>query len=148
MAKWGDGPGWTIDQAMQVLTVLHPGFRENGYALAMHGSVSRDGKGNDLDLIAVPEELCMTPPEEMERMMCDLIGAQPAQQEPNRGLLGTWSRACVLEDGRGIDMEYRLPAPIDRRHDGLRRSLRYSETTAITSNFSRSQNDLRQTTST
>jgi hypothetical protein len=28
MAKWGDGPGWTIDQAMQVLTVLHPAFRE------------------------------------------------------------------------------------------------------------------------
>ena len=49
MAKWGNGPGWTIDQAMQVLTVLHPAFRENGYALAMHGSVSRDGKGNDLD---------------------------------------------------------------------------------------------------
>jgi hypothetical protein len=117
MAKWGDGPGWTIDQAMQVLTVLHPAFRENGYALAMHGSVSRDGKGNDLDLVAVPEELCVTPPEEMERMMCDLIGAQPAQQEPNRGLLGTWSRACVLEDGRGIDMEYRLPAPINRRHE-------------------------------
>jgi hypothetical protein len=117
MAKWGNGPGWTIDQAMKVLTVLHPAFRENGYALAMHGSVSRDGKGNDLDLIAVPEELCMTPPEEMERMMCDLIGAQPAQQEPNRGLLGTWLRACVLEDGRGIDMEYRLPAPIDRRHE-------------------------------
>jgi hypothetical protein len=67
MAKWGDGPGWTIDQAMQVLTVLHPAFRENGYALAMHGSVSRDGKGNDLDLIAVPEELCVTPSEEMER---------------------------------------------------------------------------------
>ena len=117
MAKWGDGPGWTIDQAMQVLTVLHPAFRENGYALAVHGSVSRDGKGNDLDLIAVPEELCVTPPEEMERIMCDLIGAQPAQQEPNRGLLGTWSRACVLEDGRGIDMEYRLPAPINRRHE-------------------------------
>ena len=27
MAKWGNGPGWTIDQAMQVLTVLHPAFR-------------------------------------------------------------------------------------------------------------------------
>ena len=67
MAKWGNGPGWTIDQAMQVLTVLHPAFRENGYALAMHGSVSRDGKGNDLDLIAVPEELCVTSPEASAR---------------------------------------------------------------------------------
>jgi hypothetical protein len=53
MAKWGNGPGWTIDQAMEVLVALHPTFRENGYALAMHGSVSRDGQGNDLDLIAV-----------------------------------------------------------------------------------------------
>jgi hypothetical protein len=102
---------------MEVLAALHPTFRENGYALAMHGSVSREGQGNDLDLIAVPEELCVTPPEEMEHLMCDLIGAQPAQQEANRGLLGTWSRACVLEDGRGIDMEYRLPTPIDHRHE-------------------------------
>jgi hypothetical protein len=42
--------------------VLHPAFRENGYALAIHGSASRDGKGNDLDLIAVPEELCVKLP--------------------------------------------------------------------------------------
>lgn len=40
-----------------------------------------------------------------------------AQDEPNHGLLGTWSRACVLQDGRGIDMEYRLPTPVDRRHE-------------------------------
>lgn len=117
MAKWGSGPGWTIDQAMEVLAVLHRPFRVNGYALAMHGSVSRDGKGNDLDLIAVPEQLCVTPPEEMERMMCDLIGAHPVQANPIHGLLGAWSRTCVLKDGRGIDMEYRLPGPIDRQHD-------------------------------
>src|SRR5580704_17321642 len=117
MAKWGDGPGWTIDQAMQVLTVLHPAFRENGYALAMHGSVSRDGKGNDLDLIAVPEELCATPPEEMERIMCDLIGATAVQDAPFQGTLGTWTRACVLKDGRGIDMEYRIPGPISERNE-------------------------------
>ena len=148
MARWGNGPGWTIDQATEVLAALHPTFRENGYALPMHGSVSRDGQGNDLDLIAVPEELCVTPPEEMERLMCDLIGAQPAQQKPKRGLLGTWSRACVLEDGRGIDMEYRLPAPIDRRHEWASSLITLSATTAIISNFSRFQNDLVQTTST
>ena len=34
----------------------------------------------------------MTPPEEMERIMCDLIGAQSAQQEPNRGLLNLVAR--------------------------------------------------------
>ena len=67
--------------------MLHRAIRENGYALGIHGSVSRDGKGNDLDLIAVPEEFCVTPSEEMDRIMCDLIGAQPVQQEPNRGLL-------------------------------------------------------------
>jgi hypothetical protein len=48
-------------------------------------------------------------------ILCDLIDADPAQDERNRGLLGTWSRACVLKDGRGI--EYRLPASMDRRHE-------------------------------
>jgi hypothetical protein len=117
MAKWSNGPGWTIDQAMEILAVLHPPFRANGYALTMHGSVSRDGKGNDLDLIAIPMELCVTPPEEMERIMCVMIGATAVQDAPFQGTLGTWTRACVLKDGRGIDMEYRLPAPISERNE-------------------------------
>ena len=74
MAKWA-----TRGRSIRHDSVLHPAFRENGYALAMHGSVSRDGKGNDLDLMAVPEELCVTPPEEMERERDELDRrAQPA----------------------------------------------------------------------
>jgi hypothetical protein len=79
-------PGWTIDQAMQVMSVLTEPFRENGYTLALHGSVARQGTGNDVDLLAVPATPTVTPPEDMERLM---------------------------RDRREIDMQYRLPAPTD-----------------------------------
>jgi len=112
--KWGspDAPAWTIEEAMQVMSLLGKPFRENGYCLALHGSVPEQGKGNDLDLLAVPADLTATPPEEMEHLMCALLHASPFE-EPRRGLLRTWSRACILEDGRQIDMQYRLPLPLD-----------------------------------
>ena len=110
--KWGsrDAPGWTIEQAMQVMSLLTKPFWENGYSIALYGSVPAQGKGNDLDLLAVPAELAVTPPEKMERLMCELLRATP-DGEPRKGVLRTWSRACILEDGRQIDMQYRLPLP-------------------------------------
>jgi hypothetical protein len=47
---------------MRTLSLLDLRFRENGFAVTLHGSVSLGGKGNDLDLIAVPMELAVTPP--------------------------------------------------------------------------------------
>lgn len=112
--KWGapDAPGWTIEQAMRVMSMLEGPFWEHGYTLALSGSVAAHGKGNDLDLLAVPVEPCVTAPEIMERIMCDLLGGAP-DGNPKRGLLRTWSRPCILEDGRQIDMQYRLPLPPD-----------------------------------
>jgi len=77
--KWGspDAPGWTIEQAMRVMSLLTKPFWENGYSLALYGSVPAQGKGNDLDLLAVPAELVVTPPEKMERLMCELLRATP-----------------------------------------------------------------------
>jgi hypothetical protein len=63
-------------------------------------------------LLAVPAELAVTPPEKMERLMCELLHATP-DGEPIKGLLRTWSRACILLDGRQIDMQYRLPLSPD-----------------------------------
>jgi hypothetical protein len=119
--KWGnnDAPQWTIEQAMQALSQLHQAFLDNGYALALHGSVSRNGAGNDLDLIAVPMELSVPPPEQMEQIMCTLLGATPLPEEPRHGLLRTWARPCILNDGRQIDIEYRRPLPADRQHAQL-----------------------------
>lgn len=91
---------------MKILSLLAEPFRENGYTLAIHGSVAAQGKGHDLDLIAVPAALTVTQPETMERLMCELLQASP-DGEPSGGLLGDWSRACILEDGHQIDMEYR-----------------------------------------
>jgi len=110
--KWGssDAPGWTIEQAMHVMALLIKPFKENGYYIALHGSVSELGKGNDLDLIAVPGDHVMTQPERMERIMCAILGATPFE-EPRSGSLGDWSRPCILEDGRKIDMQYRLLPP-------------------------------------
>jgi hypothetical protein len=99
---------------MRVMSLLGKPFRDNGYSLALFGSVPEQGRGNDLDLIAVPAELNVTPPETMEQIMCDVLNATPFE-EPRLGLLRTWSRACILEDGRQIDMQYRLPLPPDRR---------------------------------
>ena len=94
------------------MSLLAKPFWDNGYSLALYGSVPAQGKGNDLDLLAVPAELTVTPPEEMEQFMCNLLHATPFE-EPRKGLLRTWSRACILEDGRQIDMQYRLPLPLD-----------------------------------
>ena len=115
--KWGqdDAPQWTISEAMRTLSLLDVRYRENGYALTLHGSVLVSGKGNDLDLIAVPMEVAVTPPEEMERIMCELLDATPVPVEPRLGLLRTWARACTLADGHQIDIEYRRPAPSDRQ---------------------------------
>lgn len=115
--KWGDpdAPRWTIEEAMRTLSLLDMRFRENGYAVTLHGSVSLGGKGNDLDLIAVPMELAVTPPEDMERILCDVLGAMPLPVEPRVGLLRTWARACILADGHQIDIEYRRPAPVDQQ---------------------------------
>jgi hypothetical protein len=104
---------------MQVLSLLAEPFRENGYTLAIHGSVPAQGKGRDLDLIAVPAALAVTQPEIMERLMCELLRASP-DGEPSGGLLGDWSRACILEDGHQIDMQYR---PLD--WEGAIRQLAY-----------------------
>lgn len=82
---------------MQVVSLLAEPFRENGYTLAIHGSVPAQGKGHDLDLIAVPAALAVTQPEIMERLMCELLRAWP-DGEPSAGLLGDWSRAFILED--------------------------------------------------
>jgi hypothetical protein len=101
-----------MEQAMQVMSLLAKPFWENGYSLALYGSVPAQGQGNDLDLLAVPADLSVTPPEEMERLMCALLHATPFG-EPRKGLLRTWSRACILEDGRQIDMQYRLLSPLD-----------------------------------
>ena len=124
MARWGNGPGWTIEQAMQVLTVLHPAFRENGYALAMHGSVSRDGKGNDLDLIAVPEELCVTPPDGMERIMCDLIALpltlNATSPEAMDHLIFEKLQAPLLSDPVESSMSIRSYHSDDDRKIGIR----------------------------
>jgi hypothetical protein len=110
--KWGspNAPSWTIEQAMQVMSLLTGPFWDNGYTLAVYGSVPTRGTGNDLDLLAVPAKRAVLPPEKMERIMCELLRATP-DGEPLRGLLRTWSRACILEDGRQIDMQYRLPPP-------------------------------------
>jgi hypothetical protein len=119
--KWGcdDAPQWSIEQAMHTLSLLHEAFRDNGYALTLHGSVSRNGRGNDLDLIAVPMEVAVTPPEQMEQLMCKLLGANPLPDEPRHGLLRTWARACIMEDGRQVDVEYRRPLPADRQTELL-----------------------------
>jgi hypothetical protein len=119
--KWGnsDAPEWTIESAMEALSLLHQAFHKNGYALTLHGSVSRNGTGNDLDLIAVPMELSVSPPEEMEQVMCRLLGATPLPEEPIHGLLRTWARPCILNDGRQIDIEYRRPLPVDRQNEQL-----------------------------
>jgi hypothetical protein len=111
--KWGspDAPGWTIEQAMQLMALLATPFLDNGYSLALCGSVPARGNGNDLDLLAVPTEVTATPPEEMERLMCKLLGATPFE-EPRTGLLRTWSRAYILGDGRQIDMQYRINPPV------------------------------------
>ena len=82
-------------------------------------SVLRNGKGNDLDLIAVPMELSVTPPEEMERIMCERLDAKALPEEPKLGLLGSWTRPCILRDGRQIDMEYRFPLPADLRNANI-----------------------------
>ena len=104
---------------MQAISALHKPFRDNGYALTLHGSVLVDGKGNDLDLIAVPMELSVTPPEEMEHIMCELLGARALPEEPRHGILRTWARACILSDGRQVDIEYRRPAPADRQTETI-----------------------------
>ena len=97
---------------MQVLRAVEEPFREKGYGIAMHGSVPKQGEGNDLDLVAIPKELAVPPPEEMERVMCKLLDAQPLAEEPRAdGLLRTWCRACILPDGRQIDVEYLRPVP-------------------------------------
>jgi hypothetical protein len=113
--KWGkvDAPQWTIEGAMRALSLLHEAFRDNVYALSLHGSVVVNGRGNDLDLIAVPMELAVTPPEAMEQIMCELLRATPVPGEPKHGLLRTWSRACILDDGHQVDIEYRRPLPAD-----------------------------------
>jgi hypothetical protein len=109
--KWGprDAPIWTIEQAMQLMSVLADIFSKNGYSLALHGSVPAHGKGNDLDLLAVPAELPkdVTPPEQMDRIMCRVINAKP-DGDPSKGVLRTWSREYIRDDGRLIDMQYRL----------------------------------------
>jgi hypothetical protein len=119
--KWGnlDAPQWTIEQAMQAISLLDKPFRDNGYALTLHGSVLVKGRGNDLDLIAVPMELSVTPPEEMEHIMCEILGASALPEEPRHGLLRTWARPCILSDGRQIDIEYPRPAPADRRTETI-----------------------------
>lgn len=95
---------------MQAMQLLAKPFRDKGYRLAVHGSVPEQGKGNDLDLLAIPSELAVPPPEEMEQLMCNLLGAQPVPEDPRvDGLLRTWCRACTLQDGRLIDMEYLRP---------------------------------------
>ena len=65
-------------------------------AVTLHGSVSLGGKGNDLDLIAVPMELAVTPPEDMERILCDVLGAAPLRVEPRGGYseLGLGRASC------------------------------------------------------
>ena len=98
---------------MDVTSALAKPFRSNGYTLALYGSVSQRGNGNDLDLLAVPAELTGTPPEEMEKLMCRLLNAKPVPEEPREGLLRNWCRACILSDGRQIDIEYRRSVPLD-----------------------------------
>ena len=109
--KWGppDAPVWTFQQAMELMDSLAGVFSKHGYLLAVYGSVVARGKGNDLDLIAVPTELPndVTPPEQMDPIMCQIIQAKP-DGGPRKGVLRTWSRAYILEDGRLIDMQYRL----------------------------------------
>lgn len=117
--KWGDpdAPKWTIEGALYALSSVHEAFRKNGYALTMHGSVLVRGQGNDLDLIAVPMEFIVTPPEQMEGVMCELLDAKPVPREPVHGALNTWARACILRDGRQIDIEYRRPAPANEQRE-------------------------------
>lgn len=70
-----DAPQWITFEAMRTLSLLDVRYRENGYALALHGSVLLSGKDNDLDLIAVPMEVAVTPPAEMGSIMCELLDA-------------------------------------------------------------------------
>ena len=99
---------WTFDQAIEVMRQLALPFSHHGYFLAILGAVAERGSSkSDLDMIAVPAELSITHPREMERLMCGILDATP-DGEPVQGFLGTWSRACFLRDGRMIDIQYRL----------------------------------------
>lgn len=71
--------------------------KEDGPHLTLHGSVLVDGKGNDLYLMAVPMELSVTPPEEMEHITYELLDAIAVPDEPIQGLLRNLSPSCILE---------------------------------------------------
>jgi len=119
--KWGppDAPRWTIAQAMQVMQDLAEPFRDRGYRIAMHGSVPKQGDGDDLDLVAIPNELAVPPPAEMEKVMHRLLDAQPYGDAREEGLLRTWCRGYILPDGHKIDMEYLLPVQPDLEKPSL-----------------------------
>src|SRR6266851_3746929 len=100
------------------MSLLTKPFWENGYSLALYGSVPAQGKGNDLDLLAVPAELVVTPPEKMERLMCELRHAYQERIEANGLRSGQASRSGCQRLDAGVFRRSDNDQPGFTDHDG------------------------------
>lgn len=68
---------------LSILPAIRKAARRHGYAVGMHGSLSRD-----FDLIAVPWQDIVSPPDVLVVAICDAVCGQVSA----RGDGGTWPR--------------------------------------------------------
>lgn len=98
--------GWTLDAARQAWGMLDPIAHRAGYTLAIYGSVLR-GRGNDLDLLAVPWRPDTDPVDLRDRLVEHLALNPTALEGRYEGLMGTQCFVLQLKNGRVIDLQVR-----------------------------------------
>ena len=96
---------WRIDQIPHILRILEPVANRNGFLVSVYGSVVRDLKGRDLDLIFVQKRTNVSP----QYLLEDIVKETKGQLEISESSL--FAELCALvkcPDGRILDIQIRL----------------------------------------